>query len=188
MTSQQMPLTQLLQLAAGCDRGALDRVFVALYPELRRIAHARLRGHGATLDTTTLVHESFLRLVDAADLQLTDRKHFFAYAAKTMRNIVIDAARAQLAERRGGGQAELTLDTALANDLPGDDGDATLVRINDALLELEALDPELAQLVEMRYFVGYSEPEIAGLLDVSERTVRRQWDKARAFLLASLSN
>ena len=85
MTASQMPLTQLLQLAAGGDREALDRVFAALYPELRRIAHARLRGHEAALDTTTLVHESFLRLVDAADLQLADRKHFFAYAAKTMR-------------------------------------------------------------------------------------------------------
>jgi len=186
MTASQMPLTQLLQLAAGGDRGALDRVFAALYPELRRIAHARLRGHEAALDTTTLVHESFLRLVDAADLQLADRKHFFAYAAKTMRNIVIDAARAQLAARRGGGQADIALDTELANDLPADEGGETLVQIHDALLELEALDPELAQVVEMRYFAGYSEPEIATLLDVSERTVRRQWDKARAFLLASL--
>jgi len=85
------------------------------------------------------------------------------------------------------GKQELTLDTSLVNDLPADESDETLVRINDALLELEALDAELAQLVEMRYFAGYSEPEIAALLDVSERTVRRQWDKARAFLLASLS-
>ncbi len=100
------------------------------------------------------MHESFLRLVDAADLQLADRKHFFAYAAKTMRNIVIDAARAQLAARRGGGQADIALDTELANDLPADDGGETLVQIHDALLELEALDPELAQVVEMRYFAG----------------------------------
>jgi RNA polymerase sigma factor (TIGR02999 family) len=189
MPREDLPLTHLLQLAAKGEREALDRVFAALYPDLRRIAHARLRGHGdaANLDTTSLVHESFLRLVDAAELSLADRKHFFAYAAKTMRNIVIDVAREHCAERRGGGQAVLQLDTAAANDLAGDDADATLMRVNDALLALEDVDAELARVVEMRYFAGYTESEIAELLGSSERTVRRQWDKARAFLLASLS-
>ena len=186
MAVPDAPLTQWLQRAARGDRAALDQVFAALYPELRRIAHARLRGQDGQFDTTALVHESFLRLVDASDLQLSDRRHFFAYAAKTMRNLVIDDARLRLAERRGGGKAETPLDTGLMNELPADDGGQTLVRINDALLALEALDPALAQLVEMRYFAGYSETEIAALLDLSERTVRRQWDKARAFLLASL--
>ncbi len=98
MASANAPLTQLLQLAAQGERGALDQVFAVLYPDLRRIAHARLRAQGgvAHLETTALVHESFLRLVDSAELLLTDRKHFFTYAAKTMRNIIIDFAREQL--------------------------------------------------------------------------------------------
>ncbi len=188
MNDPDVPLTQLLAQAAQGERAALDRVFAALYPELRKIAHARLRAWGAVaqLDTTSLVHESFLRLVDAAQLALADRKHFFTYAAKTMRNIVIDFARAELAERRGGGQAELRLDMALASELPAGNDGQTLVRVNDALLALEAVDPTLAQVVEMRYFAGYSEAEVAELLGSSERTVRRQWEKARAFLLATL--
>jgi RNA polymerase sigma factor (TIGR02999 family) len=182
------PLTQLLARAAQGERGALDEVFSSLYPELHRIAHARLHAHGDPgLGTTTLVHETFLRLVDASQLALADRKHFYAYAAKAMRHIIIDFAREHLAERRGGGAAPLTLDTALAERIgSSDDGGATLVRINDALLALEALDAELARVVEMRYFAGYAEAEIASLLGTSERTVRRQWDKARAFLLAAL--
>ncbi len=190
MSASDAPLTQLLQRVARGERGALDQVFAVLYPELRKIARARLRTQGgvAHLDTTALVHESFLRLVDASELVLTDRKHFFTYAAKTMRNIIIDFAREQLAERRGGGQAALQLDTVLAGEVGNQHGDTTLMRINDALLALEAVDAELAQVVEMRYFAGYSEVEVAELLGSSERTVRRQWEKARAFLLATLKN
>jgi RNA polymerase sigma factor (TIGR02999 family) len=188
MRDSDLSLTQLLALAALGDREALDRVFAALYPELRKIAHSRLRAgrEDVRLDTTSLVHETFLRLVDASQLVLADRKHFFAYAAKTMRNIVIDFAREQLSQRRGGGAEVLPLDTDLAGGVMAADGEATLIRINDALLALEGVDAELARLVEMRYFAGYSEAEIAELLGSSERTVRRQWDKARAFLLASL--
>ena len=187
MPDLEVPLTQLLALAAQGQRSALDRVFEVLYPELRKIAHARLHGQrDAALHTTVLVHESFLRLVNVSQLVLTDRKHFFAYAAKTMRHIIIDLAREQLAERRGGGAAPLQLDTGLAGEMGAPDGEATLIRINDALLALEAVDAELAQVVEMRYFAGYSEIEIAEAMGTSERTVGRQWDKARAFLLASL--
>jgi RNA polymerase sigma factor (TIGR02999 family) len=188
MQGHEAPLTLLLQRVAQGERGALDLVFAALYPELRKIARARLRSQGgvAHLDTTALVHESFLRLVDASELVLTDRKHFFTYAAKTMRNIIIDFAREQLAERRGGGQTALHLDTMLANEVATGAGEDSLIRINDALLALEAVDPDLAQVVEMRYFAGYSEVEVAQLLGSSERTVRRQWEKARAFLLATL--
>lgn len=188
MPGDDQPLTALLQLAARGERDALDRVFALLYPDLRQIAHARLRIQGgvAHLDTTALVHESFLRLVDAAELTLGDRKHFFTYAAKTMRNIIIDLAREQLAQRRGGGRPVLQLDTSLAGGLPATDSDASLVALNDALQTLEALDPALAQIVEMRYFAGYTEGEMAELMGLSERTVRRQWEKARAFLLATL--
>jgi RNA polymerase sigma factor (TIGR02999 family) len=189
MHSSNAPLTELLQLAATGERDALDRVFTALYPDLRRIAHARLRAQGgvAQLGTTALVHESFLRLVDAAQLALSDRKHFFTYAAKTMRNIIIEFAREHCAQRRGGGHSPVQLDTALAGNVSRTDGDASLIAVNDALSALEAVDPPLAQIVEMRYFAGYSELEIADLTGSSERTVRRQWEKARAFLLATLA-
>ena len=187
MSNIDVPLTHLLALAATGERGALDRVFEVLYPELRKIAHARLRSQrdDSVLNTTALVHESFLKFIGASQIVVTDRKHFFAYAARMMRNIVIDLARERLADRHGAGVTPLQLDTALASELGAAEGEATLVRVNDALLELEAIDTELAKVVEMRYFAGYSELEVAEVLGTSERTVRRQWDKARAFLLAS---
>ena len=188
MSQEDAPLTQLLQLAGQGDREALDRVFAVLYPELRQIAHQRLRRQGgiADLATTALVHESFLRLIDADQLKLADRQHFFAYAAKTMRSIIIDFARKDMAERRGGGLKPLELDTELADELGGNATGETLIEVNDSLLALEKVDPILAQVVEMRYFAGYSETEVAELMGTSERTVRRQWDKARLFLLVSM--
>jgi RNA polymerase sigma factor (TIGR02999 family) len=188
MPSHDVPLTQLLQLAAQGERGALKQVFAMLYPDLRRIAHARLRRQGgvAHLQTTALVHESFVRLVEGSQVTPADRKHFFTYAAKTMRSVIIDFAREQLAQRRGGGKDALRLDTGLAASLPANQGNESLLAINDALLALEGVDPALAQLVEMRYFAGYTEPEVAELTGCSESTVRRQWEKARAFLLVTL--
>jgi RNA polymerase sigma factor (TIGR02999 family) len=183
-------ITQLLQRAAGGDRAALDAVYTSLYPELKRIARSRLRqqGRAESVSTTMLVHESFVRLVGARDLRLEDRRHFFAYAAKTMRNIIIDTAREHLAECRGGGVEHLTLGDADSDAMQIADGGASdeLVRVGDALRELETVDPELAELVEMRYFGGYSEAEIAELQGVNERTVRRRWDKARAWLFMAL--
>jgi len=180
-------ITRLLQLAAVGDRAALDAVYASLYPELKRVARSRLRqqGRADAMNTTMLVHESFVRLVGAQGLRLEDRRHFFAYAAKTMRHIIIDNARELLAERRGGDAEHVTLgDEALQIAANGGD----LVRVGDALHELETLDPELAELVEMRYFGGYSEAEIAELLGVAERTVRRRWDKARAWLFVALGS
>jgi RNA polymerase sigma factor (TIGR02999 family) len=183
-------ITRLLGQAAVGDRAALDAVYASLYPDLKRVARARLRQQGRAdgMNTTMLVHESFVRLVGARGLRLEDRHHFFAYAAKTMRNVIIDSAREHLAERRGGGAVHVTLGNAEA--VPNADADASgeLVRVNDALHELEAVDPELAELVEMRYFGGYSEAEIAELLGVAERTVRRRWDKARAWLFVALGS
>jgi len=184
------PITLLLRRATEGDRAALDQVFESLYPELRRVARARLHSQGRAdaMSTTMLVHESFMRLVNASGLRLEDRHHFFAYAAKTMRNVIIDSAREHLAERRGGGAEHVTLggDDALhvADTSPSDE----LLRVNDALLELEALDPALVQVVEMRYFGGYSEQEIAEMQGVTERTVRRRWDKARAWLYVALGS
>jgi RNA polymerase sigma factor (TIGR02999 family) len=184
------PITELLQNVAAGDRAAIDAVFGALYPDLKRIARARLRqqGHGGGLHTTTLVHESFMRLVQARSLHLQDRRHFFAYAAKMMRNIIVDSAREHLAERRGGGAEHVTLSGDEVEAVAGDGADTDLVRVHDALRELEALDPALAELVEMRYFGGYDDLEIAELLGITDRTVRRRWDKARAWLYVALQD
>ena len=183
-------ITRLLQQAAVGDRAALDSVYASLYPDLKRIARSRLRQQGRAdeMNTTMLVHESFVRLVGARGLRLEDRRHFFAYAAKTMRNIIIDSAREHLAERRGSGAEHVTLGDAEALQVSNADASHQLVRVGDALHELEAVDPELAELVEMRYFGGYSESEIAELLDVNERTVRRRWDKARSWLFVALGD
>ncbi|WP_280150843.1 ECF-type sigma factor [Piscinibacter sp. XHJ-5] len=182
-------ITVLLQRAAAGDRAALDTVFSALYPDLKRVARSRLRqqGRADALQTTTLVHESFLRLVKSRELRLEDRHHFFAYAAKAMRNVIIDAVRAQRSGRRGSGARHVTLgDEGLAAHDTGAGDD--LLHINDALLRLEAVDPELAEVVDMRYFGGYTEQEIAELQGVTERTVRRRWERARAWLFVALGH
>jgi len=183
-------ITRLLQLAASGDRGALDQVYAALYPELKRLARARLRqqGRGDDLGTTTLLHESFLRLVHASELRLQDRRHFFAYAARTMRHIIIDSAREALAERRGARAPHETLGGDAALQVADTSTSAELIRVSDALHDLEKVDPELAELVEMRYFGGYTESEVAELQGVTERTVRRRWDKARAWLYLALDD
>lgn len=183
-------ITQLLRLAAGGDRAALDRIYQTLYPDLRRIARARLReqGRGADLGTTTLLHESFLRLVAARDLQLEDRRHFFAYAARAMRHIIIDSAREHLAARRGSGAAHESLDATDALQVADTARSEELVRVADALTRLEALDPELAEVVDMRYFGGYTDLEIAEMHGITDRTVRRRFEKARAWLYVALGD
>ena len=184
-----LPVTVLLQRVAAGDRLALDQVYSALYPELRRIAHSRLYAQGRPNDmsTTQLVHENFLHMMRAGQIDLTDRKHFFTYAAKSMRHIIVDEARAAYAAQRGGGATHVSLDEALPADfeLPGE---VDILRIHDALLALEAVDRDLAEVVEMRYFGGYSETEIAELQGITERSVRRRWDKARSFLLLALQD
>ncbi|HEX4233981.1 MAG TPA: ECF-type sigma factor [Caldimonas sp.] len=179
------PLTVTLRAAHAGDRGAADRAYAALYPELLKIARARLRVHqpNTLLDTAGLVHESFLRFVSADKLGIADRKHFFAYAAKTMRNIVIDFARRRQAVRHGGAAERVTLDSRLLGEGAQE---ASVIDVDKILRELEALDPTLAQVVEMRYFGGFTDAEIAAAMDVSDRTVRRHWDKARAFMLVQL--
>ena len=182
------PITVLLRRASAGDREALDQIYTALYPELKRVAQARLRqqGRADSMGTTTLLHESFLRLVNAAELRLADRRHFFAYAARTMRNIIIDSAREHLAERRGGGALHETLGGDSALQVADTSQSEELIRVSAALVGLEAVDPELAELVDMRYFGGYTESEIGELQGITERTVRRRWDKARAWLYMAL--
>jgi RNA polymerase sigma factor (TIGR02999 family) len=181
------PLTVTLRAAHAGDRGAADRAYAALYPELLKIARARLRVHqpNTLLDTQGLVHESFLHFVQADKLGIADRRHFFTYAAKTMRNIVIDFARRRQAERRGGAVERVTLDSRLLGE---GRQESSVVDVDNVLRELEGLDPTLAQVVEMRYFGGYTDAEIAAVMDISDRTVRRHWDKARAFMLAQLES
>ncbi len=163
--------------------------WAAAYPELKKIARARLHAaqHGAPgLSTTALVHESFLRLAGRVDaLQFDSRGHFYAYAARVMRSVIVDLVREQAAERRGGGASHVTLDTVLVDGLAGPD-DAEALRVDEALTALATVEPRLAQVVEMRYFAGLTEAEIAEALDVTERTVRRDWDKARLLLRSML--
>lgn len=181
------PLTLLLQQAHAGDAAAGDQAYALLYPELLKIARARLRVHQAPtlLDTQALVHESFLRFVGGAPVALQSRKHFYAYAAKAMRHIVIDFVRRAQAQRRGGELQQVTFDTAFIDELPQSQA-TPLLDVERALAALEAVDPPLAELVELRFYGGYTDAEAAQALGVSERTVRRQWDKARAFLLVEL--
>jgi RNA polymerase sigma factor (TIGR02999 family) len=190
VTQDTPQITLLLEQAANGDRAALDAAYESLYPDLKRVARSRLRqqGRADSINTTMLVHESFVRLVGARGLRFEDRRHFFAYAAKTMRNIIVDSAREFQAERRGAGAEHVSLDDDDAMQVADTTASDELVRINEALHKLEAVDPELAELVEMRYFGGYAEAEIGELLGVTERTVRRRWDKARAWLFVTLGN
>ena len=180
-------ITVLLDAAHGGDRGAMDRVLATLYQELQSMARRQLVGqHGHTLDATALVHEAYLKLIGrgAGAAQFDDRAHFFAYAASAMRSVVVDYARQRLAQKRGG---DLHRVTDLPEDIEGGLRlDEDMLGLDTALTRLAAVDERLAQVVEMRYFAGLSELEIAALLKRSERSVRRDWQKARMFLLASL--
>jgi RNA polymerase sigma factor (TIGR02999 family) len=179
-------ITLLIARAREGDRGALDDLFKALYPDLRRIAHQRLRRGfpDPDLGTTALVHECYLKLHEIQRLDATDRAHFFAYSAAAMRSIIVDIARAKATERRGGHALHVTLDDELGFGDPA--AEDQIVRVHEALEEIGALDERLARLVEMRYFGGMTDPEIAAALDITDRTVRRDWQKARLLLAAAL--
>lgn len=179
-------LTPLFAAARQGDPVAVGRVFEILYPELKSVARARLsRGRRLTImDTTMLVHECFLRLQKLGDLQVQDRQHFLAYAARVIRNVIIDIVRHEQASKRGGDESVQTLDTGVADNALDDQSD--VMAVAEALESLAAMDERLATVVEMRYFAGFSEEEIAAVLQVSTRTVRRDWDKARAFLMVAL--
>ena len=181
-----LDISELIRRTNANEPGAQDALFSAAYGELRKLARSRLRdgGRNTFLDTTALVHESYLRFLKTGQLRLEDRRAFFGYASKVMRSVIVDSVRERRAERRGGDLLEITLDTQAAARLPS--GEAEVLHVHEALLALEAAEPRLAQVVEMRYFGGYTEIEIAEALDVTERTVRRDWDKARLLLMAAL--
>ena len=164
-----------------------NELFQLLYLELRSLAHEQSRRHGeAAVHTTTLVHEAYLRFRSSGDLRIEDRRHFLAYASHVMRSIVVDHARSQLALKRGAGAAPITLNTGIVNSVTA--SDAEVIKVHDALAELAALDERLGKIVEMKYFGGMTEEEIAEALDLSPRTVQRDWEKARLFLSASLQH
>jgi RNA polymerase sigma factor (TIGR02999 family) len=178
----QSDLTDLIHRAQNGDSGAVRLLFDAAYPELRRIARSRLRSssRGTLLDTTALVHESYLRFVKTGRLQIEDRVHFLGYAGQVMRSVIVDFARERYSKRRGGGQLALTL----TNGIGADDGDAAaqILQIHEAVDGLAKHDPRM-----VRYFAGLTEAEIAEVLGIGLRTVRRDWEKARLLLAEALA-
>ena len=175
-------VTRLLSAVRGGDRDALDRLIPIVYEELRGIARRHLnREYGErTLHATALVHEAYLKLVGSENIAAVDRAHFLAMMSRAMRQVLIDAARRRNAAKRGGGWLRATLSAGQdAIELPLDD----LIALDAAL---EKLEPRQRQIVECRYFGGMEELEIAALLGVSDRTVRREWVKARAWLYREL--
>jgi len=181
-------ISTLMAAVSAGEPGARDALFAAAYGELRKLARARLYdgGRSTCLDTTALVHESYLRFLDSGQLRSLDRRAFFAYAAQVMRSVIIDEVRERRAARRGGDQHRITLDSQVLEGVP--QGEDEILRVNDALAALATDEPRLAQVVEMRYFGGYTEQEIAEALELTERTVRRDWEKARLLLAAMLKD
>ncbi len=168
----------------GIDIAALS---ASAYEDLRRLAKARLRLSGplTLLDTTDLVGDTYKRLALQHNLKIESRAHFLGYCSRIMRSIIIDLVRERNAERRGGGDRKITLNTAVGESLAAA---AEPLRVNDALADLAKLEPRLAQVVEMRYFGGYNEQEVAEALGITARTAQRDWQKARALLQAMLSD
>lgn len=165
---------------------ALDAAFAAHYADLKQLARSRLRRSGLSgqLQTTALVNESYLKLAAGAAKDFPDRLHFLAYASRTLRSLVVDAVREERTQRRGGDVEVVTLDTAIQE---GVAPHADVEHVDAALADLARIDEGLARLVEMRFFAGLTEVEIAEALGSSERSVRREWAKARALLLTLLA-
>ena len=174
-------LTTLFASAERGDRAAADALFSALYEELRRMARRELskRGAGVTLGATTLLHDAYLNISGREGAAFPDRNRFMAYAARVMRGLIIDYARSRHAQKRGG-QFEITsIRTDIAEAIP----EVTdLDMLSDALNELTTVDPRLARIVDLKFFCGFSFAEIAAMSGVSERTVQRDWEKARIYL------
>jgi RNA polymerase sigma factor (TIGR02999 family) len=173
--------TRILERINPCDPKAADQLLPLVYEELRRLAAAKmaLETPGQTLQATALVHEAWLRLAGHDNRKWNDRTHFFAAAAEAMRRILVDNARRKRAQRHGGGQKAVELPEIAVESAPKDD---QLLAVNEALDKLAAIEPQKAELVKLRYFVGMTIEEAAQALDISERTAKRQWAYARAWL------
>ena len=185
MSGNPEPITALLKAWSGGDEQALERLTPLVYPELRRIAQRYMRreNHEHTLQPTALVHEAWLRLADAHIVQWQDRAHFFAVCAQMMRRILVSAARARTAEKRGGGGLLVELNESI-------DGaplrDEQMIVLDDALSSLAEFDPRKARVVELRFFGGLSVQETALVLKMSEQTILRDWRLARAWLASEM--
>lgn len=182
-------LTTLIKSAMAGDSEAHNAVFHATYADLKRLAHARITrsGRSAGLDTTGLVHESYLRLIDKGVIHIDDRAHFFGYAGRVMRSVIVDSIRELGAQKRGGDAVHVTLNTGSGAG-QGNDGAAEVLSVHNALEELGEVDEQLVQVVELRYFAGMTETEIAEALGVSDRTVRRIWSRAKLWLAEALTD
>lgn len=175
-------ITRLLVAARAGHSDAFDKLMPLVYDELRRVAHQRLLGYrpGDTLNTTALVHEAYLKLIRQQDVSWEDRAHFFALASRAMRFILVDYARARTAEKRGGRQADLPLDIL---QIAAEERTAELLALNEALERLAESSERLSLLVEYRFFGGLTYEEIVEVTGWSLRTVKRDWRRARAWLL-----
>jgi RNA polymerase sigma factor (TIGR02999 family) len=180
------PLTELLQRWDAGDQDARDALVAGVYEELRAIAHRRLEAERGpqTLDTTSLVHETYLKLAGSREVGWESRAHFFSIAARQMRQILVDRARARLADKRGGGVQPATLDEGLIYD---DGKAARLLDIDGALEKLAEVNERASSIVEMRFFVGMTMKEISAVIDASLATVERDWTMARAWLMRELA-
>ena len=179
-------ITQLLLAWGSGDKAALDALMPIVYDELRRLARRYMRGQnsGHTLQTTALVNEAYLRLIDSSRVRWQDRAHFFAISAQLMRRVLVDFARAKNSLKRGGEQIQITLDEQIEAPF---EKETNLVALDEALQNLAKLSQRQSQIVELRYFGGLSEEEIAATLEISTRTVRRDWSLARAWLYRELN-
>ena len=184
--TERARLTELIHRAQGGDREAADALFAATYEELRRLARARLYagGHRATLDTGALVHESYLRFASSGQLAIQDRVHFMRWAGRVMRSVIVDFVRQRKAERRGGEAERVTLTERLA--AASLRPEEEILGVHEALTRLATMDARMAEVVELRYFGGMTDGEIAQALGVTDRTVRRDWEKARLLLREAL--
>lgn len=177
-------ITLILNRALAGDAASRERVYAMLYAELLRLARSHLSGSGAlSLNPSALVHEAYLRMLAREATPMRDRRAFFAYASSVMRSVLIDHVRAGAAEKRGGLFTPVTLTTGVLNSVAASED---FSRLNDALDALRGVDERSFRVVEMRYFAGMTEEDIAGELDVSVPTVKRDWRKARAFLFEQL--
>jgi len=185
MDRARTDITRLLIDHQQGNREAFDRLMPLVYEDLKRLARGRLRGApaGQTLNTSALIHEAYIRLVDQTAVEWQGRAHFFAVAARAMRLILVDYARERSAQKRGGGERPLPLDESR---ISADEQAGQIVALGDALVELEQLDARLARVVECRFFAGMTEEETAEALAMSVRSVQRNWFRARAWLRQSL--
>lgn len=187
MASSPHKVTKLLADYASGDSKAFEKLWPEIYAELRKMAHRRLQNErpGHTIQPTALVNEAYLRLSEGKEVRYKDRVHFFAIAANTMRRILIDYAKAKNAEKRGGGGVKVTLQEGI---LASPDGDSLeLILLDEALKKLEREDERLVKVVELKYFGGMSIEEIANALEISEATVKRDWNVAKLWLLREIS-